>query len=194
MLPAPDMVADVFTQGQLESYARRALNVIGSLPANSLPTDEIERLYHQLVVEPEYGADTLEATWLVWHNAGRHEALDLLASTLEELLPLLSIPARATALLLHAKMRRSSLSASQILAQATLADQLFERLAQRRRQAQALELMGDTHVTLGQLQKSHEFHHRCLKLRQDLLCVDATVSQWQRDLSVSFERLWLRRT
>ncbi len=177
------------SQGRLAVYASRALRAIGPLPTQPTVADEIERLYHQLVAEPEVGAEVLENSWWQWEVAGRHASLNLLAATLEELLPHLAVPARAVALLRDAVIRESSRPATQILEQASEALRLLTLLGHRRRQADALNLIGDIHTTLGRLDDARCAFEDALKLRQDLLEIDPSVARWQRDLSVSFNNL-----
>ena len=176
-------------QGRLAGYSLRALRAIGPPPPQPAVADEIERLYHQLLAEPELAAEALEATWREWDDRGRTDALNQLATALEELLPHLAVPARAVALLRRADIRESSRPATEVLAQAVEAEQLFARLGHRRRQAQALTLMGDIHTTLGHLIDARAAHEKALSLRSELLEIDPTIFQWQRDLSASLSRL-----
>ena len=181
--------AQLFREGRLEAISRRTLLAMGNVAEHASASDEIERLYHQLVAEPEFGANVLEATSLRWHNDGVQDALKLLASALSELHTQLSAPARAMALFVRSQICRDTVPASQILEDATAAAELFERLGQKRQQALARDLAGDARVALGDVRSAEACYQLGLTLRRELLEIDSSVSQWQRDLSVSFEKL-----
>jgi len=176
-------------QGRLAIYSMRALRALGPLPPQASVAEEIERLSHQLLAEPELGAEALETAWRAWDEKGRPDALNQLACALEEILPHLAVPARSRALLRRATIRAASRPATEILAQAVEAENLFARLGHRRRQAQALTLIGDTHVTLGDIASARAAYEQALSLRKAMLEIDPTIFQWQRDLSASLSRL-----
>ncbi len=179
----------LFRNGDLEALARRTIEALGPLTAAHSASDEIERLYHQLSVDPEFGADLLESLWLRWHAAGLHAPLQLLASTLDELCSHLSIPARAMALFVRARIRHGTDRATKTLADAATASKFFRTLGHKRREVSVLDLVGDATLALGSPWAAEGFFGERLKLRRQLLEIDPAISSWHRDLSVSFEKL-----
>jgi tetratricopeptide (TPR) repeat protein len=81
--------------------------------------DRIESIYHRLSSEPEQAAEDLDRNFWVWHSSGQREAVDALATILEELRDFpLADAARGRALLLLGWIRlyRRPLATTEALA------------------------------------------------------------------------------
>jgi tetratricopeptide (TPR) repeat protein len=155
------------------------------------PVARVERTYHRLLAAPERGAVELLALWQEWYRAGRHEALQALGVALDELLraSVLAGSAHARALVSLGWIRSGRLPLRQAAAMAREAITLFDAAADAQGQIDArdqlgdvLQLSGDRAAALGAYR---EFHDIASRLLRD----DPDNTDWQRDLSVSHNKV-----
>ncbi len=177
------------TEGRLPALSARALRAVSQTTQTVTSDRTIEQLYHQLLAEPEAGAEALEAAWRDWDNQGRWATLLDLAAMLEEVLPHLTAPARARALLRRATIRSNRSGTTEIKEQATESLLLFQQLGNERAQSQALNLIGELATAQGNLPEAQRLFGESLRIRQRLAESDPANAAWQRDLSVSLNKL-----
>lgn len=176
-------------ENRLVEFSARALRAISMPSSDVMPDRTIEKLYHQLVSEPEVGAEALEGAWREWSNQGRWAMLLDLAGMLEEVLPLLEPPARARALLRRATIRSDRCDIAEIKDQATESLHLFRELHLEEPQSQALSLLGDLATAQGHLNEAHRLFGEALSIRQRLAASQPANLAPYRELSLSFEKL-----
>ncbi len=176
-------------EGRLPDLSARALRAVSQSSETVTSDRTIEQLYHQLLAEPEAGAEALETAWRDLDNQGRWATLLDLAAMLEEVLPHLTAPARTRALLRRATIRSDRSGSSEIKVQAAESLFLFQQLGNERAQSQALNLLGDLATAQGNLPEAQRLFGESLRIRQRLSESDPANAEWQRDLSVSLNKL-----
>ncbi|MEN9575198.1 MAG: hypothetical protein RL514_3053 [Verrucomicrobiota bacterium] len=181
--------ARLHEEGKLPELSARVLRALGPVAADAPPAELIERLHHQLLAEPEAGAEALERQWRAWDTHGRWAALNDLAAALEEILPHLAPPARARALLRRADIRKISRPASELASQAEECFRLFSQLGNERGMAQALTGQADALAVQGRPDEARQAHQHALTIRRRLAALDPANVQAQRAISVSLHRL-----
>jgi len=176
-------------ENRLADLAGRVLRATEPKADYSSATHVIEHLYHQLLSDPASGAEALETQWRAWDDSGRWAALNEMAAMLEELLPYLTPPALARALLRCVTIRATRRSAPGAANQAAESAVIFAQLGQERGRAQALNLLGSILTTNGNLGQAQRHFNEALTIRKRLAASAPSNPAHQRDVSVSHGKL-----
>jgi tetratricopeptide (TPR) repeat protein len=104
----------------------------------------VERLFHQLVAEPDLGTDELYAVWMRWTQASRDQNLQALAVMLRELLeiPNLGVLSRGFASVCRGWIMQERLPQREIETLARNALGLFRQMDNAIGEAEARQLLG----------------------------------------------------
>src|SRR5215469_3960765 len=147
----------------------------------------IERLFHELVAEPDSATGELYAIWTAWTRAGKDQFLQLLGMMLRELLklPKLAPLARGFGTLCFGWIMQGRLAQVEIEATAREALSLFRQVSEPVGEAEACCLLGQALQKRGFLLEAICQYEAAKEIMQRLTQREPENANFQRDLSVA---------
>jgi tetratricopeptide (TPR) repeat protein len=151
------------------------------------PARVIERLFHELVAEPDSATGELYSVWTAWSRAGKDEFLQALGVMLRELLKLpdLGPLARGFATLCLGWIMQGRLAQVELEAMAREALGLFRQVSEPTGEAEASCLLGQTLQKRGLLSEALREYESAKQIMQRLTQLEPENTNFQRDLSMA---------
>jgi tetratricopeptide (TPR) repeat protein len=154
------------------------------------PFQRLETVFHSVVAAPEAAEKELFGLWNSWHGAGRHEPLQALGISLQELSEVpLEPSSRAWVLLCLALTSKDRLPGAQVEIWARQSLELFQRLGSSKGEIECRALLGDVLLKRGQREEALREFKAFRQLTQKLTAEDPENENWQREVSVSHNRV-----
>lgn len=179
----------LYEEGRLALLSSRAMRSILVYGVGHNTSLIIEFLYHQLVAEPEKGAESLEILWRDWDDNDRWTPLLDLAAMLEEVMPFLSPVPRARALLRWIFIRSRRTPISQMAEPAMRCLKLFRELQDEKAQGDILQLLGEISQSRGNVMGAYQFYYEAEQIFRKFFDLNSSNPSSRGDLLEALRNL-----
>jgi hypothetical protein len=152
----------------------------------------IERLFHELVAEPEAASGELYAVWTAWTRAGKDRYLQALGVMLHELLtlPELNPLSRGFASVCLGWIMQGRQSQVEIEALAREALTLFRQVNELRGEAEACSLLGQALQKRGSLPEALREYQTAARIMRNLIRLEPENAHFQRPFRRAYVYRW----